>query len=41
MKVLLLLAIKHRLEGVVDHLCEVLGADLSIIDGKGKQSLCG
>lgn len=36
---LLLLAIKHKLEVVADHLCEVLGTELSSADSKGNSPL--
>lgn len=36
---LLLLAVKHKLEVVADHLCEVLGAELSSADSKGNSPL--
>ncbi len=36
---LLLLAVKHRLEVVADHLCEVLGMELSMADSKGNSPL--
>lgn len=36
---LLLLAVKHKLEVVADHLCEVLGSDLSSLDRQGNSPL--
>lgn len=33
------MAIKHKLEGVADHLCEVLGTELSSKDGQGNSPL--
>lgn len=36
---LLLLAVKHKLEMVADHLCEVLGSELSVADSKGNSPI--
>jgi hypothetical protein len=33
------LSVKHKLEVVADHLCEVLGSELSLADSEGNSPL--